>query len=88
MTTREEHTARAMLLGRIYIDWANIYVDAEDWERVDLKHPVEWLDADTLLPVEPEEKLDRLLARTRESWDKEDSVPALVELTKGRGYFG
>ncbi len=68
--TNEEHTARAMLLGRIYIHWAHVYVDEAEWLRGTLGNgrdsdTIEWLDADTLSPLSEEERFSRLLSKTR-----------------------
>jgi hypothetical protein len=80
----DEHTARAMLLGRIYIHWAHIYVDEADWDRVTPlgngrdSDTIEWLDADTLSPLSEEEKFSRLLSKTRLSLQSGDKIQDLA----------
>lgn len=60
--TPEEHTARAMLMGRIYIQWAHVYVIPEQWHgNAKIGVPESWLDADTLQEMPHDSKMDRLL---------------------------
>lgn len=63
--TPEEHTARAMLLGRIYIQWANVYVLESEWNSTKIGVPDSWLDADTLEVMPQDKKMDRLLGKVQ-----------------------
>lgn len=65
--TAEEHHARAMLLGLIYIGWAHMYVNEKEWNNPPIHDGQQdtWLDADTIEPIPQDEKMDRLFRNTR-----------------------
>lgn len=65
--TDEQHQARAMLMGLIYIDWAHIYVDKDDWDSPQIaggRKITDWLDADDLHALAQDEKMARIVEKT------------------------
>lgn len=73
MLSKEEHTARAMLMGRVYIDWAHIYVYENEWDSVVPNST--WLHADDLHQMDQDEKMELLRTKV-ENGPKTKSNPA------------